>query len=88
LLDGSSLSTLVQMVGAGIGVTLIPEMAVGVETRSAQVAVARFNGAQPSRRIGMVWRRTSPLTRPLMEVAEVVRAVGLAQRAVAPSSRQ
>jgi hypothetical protein len=36
----------------------------------------------------MVWRRTSPLTRPLMEVAEVVRAVGLAQRAVAPSSRQ
>ena len=32
LLDGSSLSTLVQMVGAGIGVTLIPEMAVSVET--------------------------------------------------------
>lgn len=81
LLDGSSLSTLVQMVGAGIGVTLIPEMAVGVETRSAHVAVARFNGAQPSRRIGMVWRRSSPLSRALGEVAEVVRAVGLAQRA-------
>src|SRR5882724_12983661 len=30
LLDGSSLSTLVQMVSAGIGVTLIPEMAVSV----------------------------------------------------------
>ena len=28
LMEGSSLSTLVQMVGAGIGVTLIPEMAV------------------------------------------------------------
>ena len=38
LLDGSSLSTLVQMVSAGIGVTLIPEMAVAVETRSAQVS--------------------------------------------------
>ncbi len=36
VLDASSLSTLVQMVGAGIGVTLIPEMAVAVETRSAQ----------------------------------------------------
>ena len=35
VLDASSLSTLVQMVGAGIGVTLIPEMAVAVETRSA-----------------------------------------------------
>lgn len=81
LLDGSSLSTLVQMVGAGIGVTLIPEMAVAVETRSAHVAIARFNGAQPSRRIGMVWRRTSPLSKQLMQVAEVVRAAGLAQRA-------
>ncbi len=42
VLDASSLSTLVQMVGAGIGVTLIPEMAVAVETRSAPVSVARF----------------------------------------------
>jgi LysR family hydrogen peroxide-inducible transcriptional activator len=81
LLDGSSLSTLVQMVGAGIGVTLIPEMAVAVETRSAYVAIARFNGAQPSRRIGMVWRKSSPLSKQLMQVAEVVRAAGLAQRA-------
>ncbi len=85
LLDGSSLSTLVQMVGAGIGVTLIPEMAVAVETRSAHVAIARFNGAQPSRRIGMVWRRTSPLSKPLTQVAEIVRAAGLAQRAGSPS---
>jgi LysR family transcriptional regulator, hydrogen peroxide-inducible genes activator len=74
LLDGSSLSTLVQMVGAGIGVTLIPEMAVAVETRSANVSVARFAGVQPSRTIGMVWRRTSPLSKQLMQVAEVVRA--------------
>ncbi|MCZ8079160.1 MAG: LysR substrate-binding domain-containing protein [Rhodobacteraceae bacterium] len=81
LLDGSSLSTLVQMVGAGIGVTLIPEMAVAVETRSAHVSIARFNGAQPSRRIGMVWRRTSPLSKQLLQVADVVRAAGMAQRA-------
>lgn len=31
-LDGSSLSTLVQMVGAGLGVTVIPEMAIPVDT--------------------------------------------------------
>src|SRR6202034_2898358 len=49
LLDASSLSTLVQMVGAGIGVTLIPEMAVEVETRSASVSVVRFKNPQPSR---------------------------------------
>jgi len=72
-LDGSSLSTLVQMVGAGIGVTLIPEMAVGVETRGAPVAIQRFDTGRPVRTVGMIWRRSSPLAPDLREVAEVVR---------------
>ena len=72
LLDASSLSTLVQMVSAGIGVTLIPEMAVAVETRSASVCVARLKDPQPSRTIGMVWRKTSPLARQLLQISEVV----------------
>jgi LysR family transcriptional regulator, hydrogen peroxide-inducible genes activator len=71
-LDASSLSTLVQMVSAGIGVTLIPEMAVAVETRSACVSVARFKNPQPSRTIGMIWRKTSPLARQLLQFSEVV----------------
>ena len=73
VLDASSLSTLVQMVSTGIGVTLIPEMAVAVETRSAAVSVARFKNPQPSRTIGMVWRKTSPLARQLLQISEVVR---------------
>lgn len=73
ILDGSSLSTLVQMVGAGIGVTLIPEIAMPVETRSADVSIARFADPQPSRTIGMIWRKTSPIAKQLTEVAEVVR---------------
>jgi LysR family transcriptional regulator, hydrogen peroxide-inducible genes activator len=72
VLDASSLSTLVQMVGAGIGVTLIPEMAVAVETRSARVSVARFRNPQPSRTIGMVWRKTSPLAGQLQQISDVV----------------
>jgi LysR family hydrogen peroxide-inducible transcriptional activator len=72
LLDASSLSTLVQMVSAGMGVTLIPEMAVAVETRRAPVSVARFKEPQPARTIGMVWRRTSPLAGQLLELSEVV----------------
>jgi LysR family transcriptional regulator, hydrogen peroxide-inducible genes activator len=72
VLDASSLSTLVQMVGAGIGVTLIPEMAIEVETRSAPVSVARFKNPQPSRTIGMVWRKSSPLARQLQQISEVV----------------
>ncbi|MFV0360292.1 hydrogen peroxide-inducible genes activator [Tropicimonas sp.] len=73
LLEGSSLSTLVQMVGAGIGVTLIPEMAVPVETRSAPVSLARFPPPEPQRTIGMVWRRTNPLARQLHAIAGIVR---------------
>ena len=72
-LDGSSLSTLVQMVSAGMGVTLIPEMAVAVETRSAPVSIARFKRPQPSRTIGMIWRKTSPLAKQLLEISDVVR---------------
>src|ERR1700754_299242 len=72
VLDASSLSTLVQMVSAGIGVTLIPEMAVPVETRSAAVSVDRFKNPQPSRTIGMIWRKTSPLARQLLQISEVV----------------
>jgi len=72
-LDGSSLSTLVQMVGAGLGVTLIPEMAVPVEAKAAPVCIGRFGGAEPKRTVGMVWRKTSPLAEQLAAVAEIVR---------------
>ncbi|MDP5218017.1 LysR substrate-binding domain-containing protein [Ruegeria sp. 2205SS24-7] len=80
-LDGSSLSTLVQMVGAGIGVTLIPEMAVPVETRSAAVSVARFDAPRPSRTIGMIWRKTSPIAGQLRVISECVREAGMEQLA-------
>jgi LysR family hydrogen peroxide-inducible transcriptional activator len=79
ILDGSSLTTLVQMVSAGIGVTLIPEMAVSVETRSTPVSLTRFPAPQPSRTIGMIWRRSNPLAGRLMRIAEVVRAAAEGQ---------
>ncbi|ETX28865.1 LysR substrate-binding domain-containing protein [Roseivivax isoporae] len=73
-LDGSSLSTLVQMVGAGLGVTLIPEMAVPVETRSADVSVTRFAAPEPTRTVGMVWRGSSPLQGQLSQLAAIVQS--------------
>ena len=75
-LDGSSLSTLVQMVGAGIGVTLIPEMAVAVETRSAPVSISRFQPPAPSRTIGLVWRKTNPTAGMLTQIGELLRQSG------------
>ena len=75
-LDGSSLTTLVQMVGAGIGVTMIPQMAQSVETRSAAVHCTPFEGPQPSRTIGLVWRKSSPLDPQLRDIAQVVKRAG------------
>ena len=72
LMEGSSLSTLVQMVGAGIGVTLIPEMALPIETRSARVAVDRLAAPHPKRSIGMVWRRSNPLGPQLAQIAKAL----------------
>jgi LysR family hydrogen peroxide-inducible transcriptional activator len=76
IMEGSSLSTLVQMVGAGMGLTLIPEMALPFETRFAQVSLARFAPPRPSRTIGMVWRKTNPLAKQLMEIGAIVRQIG------------
>lgn len=77
MLDGSSLSTLVQMVGAGIGVTLLPEMAIRVETRSADVSVQSFPAPSPKRRVGMIWRNSTPLQNQLSQLADIVRRAGV-----------
>ncbi len=78
MLEGSALATLVQMVGAGIGVTLVPEMAVAVETKSAPVAVTRFAAPRPTRTIGMIWRKSSPLGPQFHQIAEHVARQGRA----------
>lgn len=75
IMEGSSLSTLVQMVGAGIGATLIPEMAIPFETRSADVAISKFPSPAPSRTVGMIWRKTSPLGEQLITIGAIIRKV-------------
>lgn len=75
LMEGSSLATLVQMVGAGIGVTLIPEMAIATEARSAEVSVARLPSPRPKRTVGMVWRKASPLASQYADVAALLRGL-------------
>lgn len=57
----SSLSTIVQMVSNGYGLTLLPEMSIDVETRASDVKLMRFREPQPTRIIGLAWRSTSPL---------------------------
>lgn len=57
----SSLATIVQMVAFGHGVTLLPEMAVASEVHTRRdIRLLRFPQPEPSREIGLAWRKTSP----------------------------
>lgn len=56
----SNLSTLVQLVANGMGLTFLPEISVDVETRRSPVKVMRFAPPEPKRQIGLAWRATSP----------------------------
>jgi LysR family hydrogen peroxide-inducible transcriptional activator len=58
--QGTSLHTLVQMVANGLGLTLVPQMALRAGIlRGLDVSVRPLDGAAPYRRIGLVWRKTS-----------------------------
>jgi LysR family hydrogen peroxide-inducible transcriptional activator len=72
--EATSLHTLVQMVAAGLGVTLLPQMAVDTKiTAGSDVRLIPLAGA-PSRRIGLVWRRASPRVAEFELMAEGFRS--------------
>jgi LysR family hydrogen peroxide-inducible transcriptional activator len=70
----TSLPTLVQMVAAGAGITLLPQLALPVELRGARLAVRRFAPPPPGRTLGLVFRRGAALAEPLRQVAATIRA--------------
>ncbi|KAB2363846.1 LysR family transcriptional regulator [Actinomadura montaniterrae] len=71
----TSLATLVQLVAGGLGVTLVPETALPVETRRApNLALHRFADPAPFRRIGLGFRSTSPRAEEFEALAAGVRA--------------
>ena len=69
----TSLTTLVQMVAGGAGITLLPALAVATETGRARLRVRPLASARAHRTIALVWRRHSPLSPALHEIARVLR---------------
>jgi LysR family hydrogen peroxide-inducible transcriptional activator len=70
----SSLATVMQMVASGYGVTLIPQIAADVERRDNRVKFLRLKNPEPGRRIGLVFRRTSPRKADFAALGEVAKA--------------
>lgn len=71
--QATSLSTLAQMVSAGVGVTLLPSIALAVENRRSQLQVRSFAPPAPGRTLVLAWRRGSPLRPALSRVADTMR---------------
>jgi len=72
----TSLETLRHMVAAGVGVTLLPTLAVSPPVPSSPaIALRQFSPPAPHRDVALVWRRTSVFRDLLPEVAHVLAAL-------------
>ena len=72
----TSLETLRQMVASGVGITLLPVLAVQPPVPlSPDIALLPFEGQPPHRRIAMVWRKSSAMDAFLQQLAEAFRQV-------------
>ena len=72
---GTSLHTLVQMVDNGLGITLVPEMAVAAGLLDGTRVDARpLDADHPSRRIALVWRKASPREKEFRMLADALKA--------------
>ncbi|GGA05481.1 MAG: LysR family transcriptional regulator [Sphingomonadales bacterium CG12_big_fil_rev_8_21_14_0_65_65_10] len=72
---GTSLHTLVQMVDNGLGVTMLPEMALDAGILEGTSVIARpLKSDTPNREIALVWRKGSPRGDEFRLLAEELRA--------------
>lgn len=74
LMVASTLHTLVQMVDAGLGITLLPEMAIAAGILSGtRVTSHVLASSSAERRIALVWRRGSARTRDYRLLGKTIR---------------
>lgn len=71
----TSLETLRQMVAAGLGITLLPELATRGPFGSGQgLTVKAFSRPVPSRSVGAVWRKSSARVAAICAVCDLIQA--------------
>jgi len=71
-LGATSLSTVMQMVANGYGVTLVPEVAIDAKVQDPRVKLLRFRDPEPGRSVGLAWRKTSPRGKDFAALAEAM----------------
>lgn len=74
--QATSLETLRHMVGEGMGMTLMPELAVPKKTTKAdEIRYIEFSDPKPNRRIGMLYRKNSYREETFNNIAELIKSV-------------
>lgn len=77
---GTSLHTLVQMVDNGLGLTMLPQMALDAGILDNTNVVARpLAAAHPARRIALAWRKGSPRDKEFRLLADALTSVSVTQ---------
>lgn len=72
----TSLDTIRQMVGMGLGLSLLPALYVRSEVQPNRLVTARpLSGPQPFRTVGMVWRRRAARATEYAELAKILRGI-------------
>ena len=72
----TSLETLRQMVAANVGITLLPTLAIKPPmARTDNVHLLEFAGHAPSRRLALVWRKSSSMTTFLNRFTDVIKSL-------------
>jgi LysR family transcriptional regulator, hydrogen peroxide-inducible genes activator len=88
-LGAASLATIMQMVANGHGVTLLPQVAIDAEVRDERIKLLRFAAPEPSRTIGLAWRRASPRKQDFVALGElVIEALAAVSRPGSAESRR
>ena len=73
----TSLSTIVQMVANGLGVTLLPRISLETEARRGNIQVLPFAPPEPRRNIGLAWRQSSPRKPDFRELGRIIQRLHL-----------
>ncbi len=76
----SSLSTIVQMVANGLGMTLLPELSLELECRRGDIRLMRFADPEPHRVVGLAWRASSPRKAGFDALGKLIAAATSRQR--------
>ncbi|MDS9466453.1 hydrogen peroxide-inducible genes activator [Paracoccus sp. MBLB3053] len=74
-LEAASMATLMRMVSSGLGMTLIPKLALSDEGRVQRLRIVPFAPPEPSRDLAVVWRRNSDAATDARALAEVIRGL-------------